>query len=139
MSPESDIETHAGFSGVVRASITLARIRWMLTRRGFNETINQLRSLRSTNPAPSDERTTVEHIVAQVAVAGALFPGRARCLEQALALHSLLRRRGIPTTVYLGVRPHRFQAHAWVEYRGQPLNEGTDMIRRVTAVPVLNS
>lgn len=47
-------------------------------------------------------------------------PWRSMCLEQALAAKGMLRRRGIPNTLYLGVSPPRPDvrpspfAHAWL-------------------------
>jgi hypothetical protein len=42
------------------------------------------------------------------------------CLEQALAAHWMLRRRGIASTFVLGVTSHAraVDAHAWVEWQG---------------------
>lgn len=53
------------------------------------------------------------------------------CLSGSLALSTLLEGAGVPCEVRLGVRRHRgsFQAHAWVELDGRPLNGG----RRVRA------
>src|SRR5580704_2727408 len=62
-------------------------------------------------------------IADRVALAGALFPGRARCLEQSIALYCLLRRRGVNAALRFGVQPYGFVAHAWVEVDGVPLNE----------------
>lgn len=47
-----------------------------------------------------------------------LFP--CACLEQALAAHWMLRRRGIVSTFMLGVtsRDRTVDAHAWVEWQG---------------------
>lgn len=49
------------------------------------------------------------------AVASAL-PWEARCLERALAGHLMLRRRGLPSTLYLGVSRDgdELRAHAWL-------------------------
>lgn len=47
-------------------------------------------------------------------------PWRSKCLEQALAAKVMLRRRGIPSTLYLGVAraagdaPGPYDAHAWL-------------------------
>ncbi|HEX2087349.1 MAG TPA: lasso peptide biosynthesis B2 protein [Solirubrobacteraceae bacterium] len=47
-------------------------------------------------------------------------PWRSQCLEQALAAKAMLRRRGIASTLYLGVArgaagaPRPFDAHAWL-------------------------
>ena len=50
---------------------------------------------------------------------------RTNCLEQAMALSYVLRRRGIPAELRFGARKDspRLEAHAWVEHLGIPLNE----------------
>jgi hypothetical protein len=57
---------------------------------------------------------------------------RATCLPRSLVLWWLLRRRGIAADLRIGVRKEaaEFQAHAWVEYRGTVLNDGTDVSER---------
>jgi transglutaminase superfamily protein len=47
------------------------------------------------------------------------------CLERALVLAFLLRCRGIAADLRFGARKEaaRLEAHAWVEYRGVPLDE----------------
>ncbi len=52
-----------------------------------------------------------------------LHPGN--CLSRALTLWWLLSRCGVHGDLRIGVRmlDGRFQAHAWLEYEGQPLNE----------------
>jgi hypothetical protein len=52
---------------------------------------------------------------------GAL-PADSRCLVQSLVLTALLARRGVETTVVVGVKSDpSFEAHAWVEFEGYPL------------------
>lgn len=48
---------------------------------------------------------------------------KANCLHQSLALCRLLRRRGLPARLRIGVLPNTkpFKAHAWVELFGVPL------------------
>jgi hypothetical protein len=65
----------------------------------------------------------VARIDRAVAVAAALYPGRALCLERSLTLYYYLRRAGIGAEFRLGARPHPFEAHAWVEYAGEPVND----------------
>jgi hypothetical protein len=50
---------------------------------------------------------------------------RTNCLEQAMALSYVLRRRGIPGELRFGARKDSaaLEAHAWVEHLGVPLNE----------------
>ena len=47
------------------------------------------------------------------------------CLEESLGLWYLLRKQGIVSTLRIGVRKAdgRFEAHAWVEYGGEALNQ----------------
>jgi hypothetical protein len=49
------------------------------------------------------------------------------CLEQSLVLWSILRREGFAADLKMGARKEagRFEAHAWVELNGLPLNDDT--------------
>lgn len=78
----------------------------------------------------------LERLARQVATVAAFFPGRARCLEQSLVIYAMLRRAGVPAELKLGVRPHPFEAHAWVEHRGQPVLEDPEKIARFVPLPV---
>lgn len=71
----------------------------------------------------------------RVALVAAFFPGRALCLEQSLALWTLLRRRGIEADLRLGVQPYPFGAHAWVEHRGEPVNERPEFVGSFLTLP----
>ncbi len=73
--------------------------------------------------------------VRRVALVAAFFPGRALCLEQSLALWLLLRRRGIEADLRLGVQPYPFGAHAWVEHRGEPVNERPEFVGSFVTLP----
>lgn len=54
-----------------------------------------------------------------------VLPYESRCLLESLAIWWLLRRRGITADLVLGVRTIMgpFEAHAWVEHEGRPLND----------------
>ncbi len=67
-------------------------------------------------------------VVRKVGTAGAFFPGRALCLEQSVAVYLCLRRAGVPAELRIGVQPFPFAAHAWVEYRGEPVGETHDRV-----------
>lgn len=62
-----------------------------------------------------------------------LYPGN--CLSRALTLWWLLSRCGLHSDLRIGVRmlDGRFQAHAWLEYEGQPLNEVLTVRQEYTA------
>jgi hypothetical protein len=60
---------------------------------------------------------------------------RYTCLEESLTLWYLLRERGIAARVRIGVRKEngKFEAHAWVEYGGEALNQNDAMHRHYAA------
>lgn len=60
---------------------------------------------------------------------------RANCLEQSLVLWWLLSRRGVESDLQFGVRKGvEFEAHAWVEVGGVPLNESRDVRQRFSTL-----
>jgi hypothetical protein len=63
-----------------------------------------------------------------------LAPHRGNCLSQSLTLWWLLQCQGIESELRIGVRGagDQFQAHAWIEYQGTPLNEIQDVQSRFT-------
>lgn len=85
----------------------------------------------------SDARPFVIDSARRVATAAAFYPGRAQCLEQSLALFLLLRRRGVPVDLRIGVQPFPFVAHAWIEHEGKPVNEHEDFVMRLAPFPSL--
>ena len=68
-----------------------------------------------------------EHAIAMTA---ALYPGRARCLEQSLVLYYVLGRQGVRAEFKMGIQPFPFVAHAWIEYQGQLLNDVEEHVRQ---------
>ena len=65
----------------------------------------------------------------RVALAAALYPGHAACLERSLMLYWYLRRAGVPVAYRMGVQMYPFLAHAWVEHRGVPINDVPEHVR----------
>lgn len=63
-----------------------------------------------------------------IAVIAHRLPSRPRCLPRALLLSALLRRRRMSAALCLGARADgAFDAHAWVEIDGRPVNEAADL------------
>ncbi len=62
-----------------------------------------------------------------------LLPTDSRCLVRSLVLTRLLGRRGVPSSLVIGVMSEpQFAAHAWVEHGGAPLlSPGTGFQRLV--------
>lgn len=106
---------------------------------GFNRTLRWIHT-HSQRQFPSDNNppTLVALMVKAVAIAGALYPGRALCLEQSLVLYYLLRCAAVDAKLRLGVKPHPFQAHSWVEVQGQPVNDFPEHIRHFIALPAVD-
>lgn len=57
------------------------------------------------------------------------------CLQESLALWCILGRQGIPCDLRVGVRKQaeKFEAHAWVERCGMPLNENEGLHQHYAA------
>lgn len=121
---------------VLHCGFLIAAVKLMLKVRGFDATTSYIR--RCVAPVPtagSADDSFVSKTEYAVAMAAALYPGRALCLERSLVLYYLLRRRGIPVTYCQGVQPCPFLAHAWVEFRGQPINDVLEHVLLFARLP----
>ncbi len=78
---------------------------------------------------------TARSTAAMVSIAARYGIKRANCLPQSLTLWWLLRRQGIAGELRVGVRKEvdSFEAHAWVEYNGLPVNDRPDVHQRYAA------
>jgi hypothetical protein len=121
---------------VLRCALMIFAMRMSLKIRAFGPTIAWIRrrveTVRPAAPIRADLVTATEHAVA---MAGAFYPGRAKCLEQSLALYYLLRRQGVPVRYRQGVQFYPFQAHAWVEYQGEVMNDVAEHVKHFTRLP----
>lgn len=113
--------------------ITGIKLRLRLT--GYDRTLRwvrrQVEGIRVSTAAKFEAVRAVEW---RVAVTGAVYPGRALCLEQSLALYLLLRRQGVAVKYHQGVQPYPFEAHAWITYRGEVLTDVPEHVNRYTKV-----
>jgi hypothetical protein len=64
-----------------------------------------------------------------IGAAAGRVPWRAGCLEQAIAAKAMLRRRGIASTLYLGVTRDPVGAHAWLRVGDVNVTGGRDVAR----------
>ncbi|MGH8436712.1 MAG: lasso peptide biosynthesis B2 protein [Pseudomonas sp.] len=101
---------------------------------GFARSVNIVRRLGRVKRAPNPDAAVVAAVCRRVAMAGVFYPGRARCLEQSLALFVFLRRRGVAADLRLGVQPYPFTAHAWVELNGIALNERPETLQQFVPI-----
>lgn len=64
-----------------------------------------------------------------VGAAARRVPWRSECLEQAIAAKAMLRRRGIASTLYLGMSRSPVAAHAWLRVGDVNVTGGRDVAR----------
>jgi Transglutaminase-like superfamily len=87
-------------------------------------------------PRPGgDEEERSEETARLVHLAASSRRLRMNCLRRAVVVWWLLRRQGILCEIHIGVRrlEGRLDGHAWVEHRGRPLHEPTDVAQRYVA------
>lgn len=121
---------------VLRCGIMILAVKTALRVRGFAAVVRWIR--RRVESVPADLAIDLDAVRAAeraVATAAALYPGRALCLEQSLVLYVLLRRRGVAVVYRQGVMPHPFQAHAWIEYRGEVITDVAEHARQFVLLP----
>ena len=138
--PPLSLASAAGFtlSSVLRCEAMIFALKAALRFGGFAWTTKWIRRQVQCVPVTTSANAAIVTATASaVAMAGALYPGRALCLEQSLVLYYLLRRQGIPVRYRHGVRPHPFQAHAWIEYLDEPINDVSEHVALFVRFPDL--
>jgi hypothetical protein len=108
----------------VEILVTYARARRLLARRGLEDALGALRG--TSVPITGRPEAAAVHAGIRLgrAVTRTLTAARldSRCLMTSLVLTGLLARRGLVSSLVIGVRPaEEFGAHAWVELNGKPL------------------
>jgi hypothetical protein len=122
-----------------RAALLLPLVRWSLRLRGYGKTFTSLQrriqfQAKGTETQPQ-EREEVQVTCRMVRAAVRYSLSQYTCLEESLTLWYLLRKQGIPACLRIGVRKEneKFEAHAWVEYGGEALNQDEAMHRHYAA------
>lgn len=64
---------------------------------------------------------------------------RLDCLPRALTVFLLLRRKGVPATLRIGVKRFPFAAHAWVECRESTIGESASTRKHEPYVPIIST
>lgn len=98
-------------------ALTVARVAlWLLPFRRIASRLGQTGAQSSTQLHEAAEKRAA-HIGFAVDWMGRHLPWENKCLHKSLATTWMLQRRGIPSTLYFGVRKQEgrdFSAHAWV-------------------------
>lgn len=103
---------------------------------GFKRTQWVLQHLRFRGISSWDSEVTIRTTAAMVRTATQYGIMQSSCLVRSLVLWKLLQDQGINSQLRIGVRHHagQFQAHAWVEYSGVPLNESPQVQKQFAAL-----
>jgi hypothetical protein len=117
---------------LIKAMFLLPIVATSLKTVGLRRTQSWLtrNSLGPMVPPTEQTRANVRRAAQMVALACRRHPVRSGCLPRTIVLWSLLRRRGIDADVRIGVRganEDEFQAHAWLEWNGEVLNDAADV------------
>lgn len=121
LSASEVMELFCAVLGVPVVALTLRLVSLRVIRRVIAAT-----SAHTTKASVSPERAM--RIAKLVSAAARRSPVESTCMARALALHWLLRLRGMESSLRIGVRKRgeNLEAHLWVEHGGLPLMEGTD-------------
>jgi hypothetical protein len=120
--------------GVLRCMVALMLCDIALRVLGYARTMRIARRIAGEPSSPS-RQPVIESTLHNILVATAFYPGRSKCLEQSVAGLILLRRRGVPIELRLGVQPYPFSAHAWLELDGVPVTESPEIVANYAMLP----
>lgn len=122
-----------------RAATLLPLIALSLRLRGFKKTKETLQKKLTRNFPQETEKEktaeTVQNTCRMVKAAAHYGIYRPTCLVESLTLWYLLQSQRISAGLRIGVRklPEKFEAHAWVECQGVPLNQTEQMHQHYAA------
>jgi len=123
----------------LRAVALLPLIGMSLHVRGYKKTLDwlnrRLQSQSTSKPAVGTPRELVQSTCRMVRAAEHHGLVRSTCLEESLALWYLLGQQNITSRLRIGVRKRTetFEAHAWVEYQGEALNQSGELHQHYAA------
>jgi hypothetical protein len=119
---------------ILRAALILPAIETGLRLFGFRRCKRWIEKFSPPSRNPQSMPASIQHEKALRAVRAVRSaelhgPANPNCLERSLALWWLLRREGVDGELHIGARKEggRLEAHAWVELRGQVLNDGPEV------------
>ena len=121
---------------VLRSGFMIAALKISLRTRGFARTLAWIRRrVEGVTPVAEVDQALVRAAEWSVAMAAAFYPGRAQCLERSLVLYYILRRQRVPVRYCHGVQPWPLTSHAWIEYRGEVINDVPERVKEFSRFP----
>ena len=116
------------FTMLMKKVALLLEALWMLLKADFAKAdyaaLRRKMNFAMPSLAYPDAQRVIPLIVAAMNRARRYYPKSPACLQQSVALSWMLRRRGIPADLEIGVRQSPFESHAWVEVAGNVINDG---------------
>lgn len=114
---------------VAEAIAYLALARVAVIALPFRLIARRLGTRQAETPAVAGVHPASRHVAWAIAAASRRMPWRTECLEQAIAAKAMLRRRGIASTLYLGMLRDPVAAHAWLRVGDLNVTGGQDVAR----------
>ena len=131
-----ELEPAVRWWSVVACMVSIALINRSLAWRGFAWTLKRVRDRTAREGAATNfSPASIAMADRVVALAAALYPGRALCLERSLVLYDRLRREGAAVELRVGVQATPFAAHAWVTFGGEPVNDSAEHVSHFVVMP----
>jgi hypothetical protein len=92
---------------------------------GFNRIFNLINRWTTRPPQAEINREEVNKYARLMFLSYRNSPLGGKCLARSLVLWGMLRRKGIETDLRFGMKKKdgKLLAHAWIEYRGEPLEQ----------------
>jgi hypothetical protein len=122
-----------------RAVLLMPRVAFSLQLRGFKKTKESLEE-KAHGDSPYKEAdnfasTAVKKTCRMVLASARYGFVKPTCLVESLTLWYLLHKQDIPAVLRIGVSKStgKFEAHAWVEYEGEALNQHNEQHRHYAA------
>ena len=97
------------------------------------------RAMKEAAAMPAQRRIVHQVVEAVRTASRYCYRRRLDCLPRSLAIFVLLRRRGVPARLHIGVKRFPFAAHAWVECLGEVLDDSIHDWRHEPYVPILST
>lgn len=115
---------------LAEAAVTLAAASFAIAMRPFRKVV----AIAARAPArdcadPARRRATIARVVWAVEAMGRRLPWRIVCFQKGLAVHLMLRRRGVGTILHYGVAQSAAKgltAHVWITDDGVPIIGGEE-------------
>ena len=102
--------------------VTYVRVRWLMLRHDLPAAVTRLRGHSSSEIASAMPRFNKWRLADAIIRVLRILPTDSRCLMRSLVMLAMLERRGVPTTLVIGVKTDpKFEAHAWIEESGEAL------------------